>query len=231
MAKKPTPPKSETRTAYEAELEERLRDAEKRAAEAEKRVHNLTTGVNAERAQRYGSGDHVTVALKIHVPSLALQLSVPKKVMENTQTGAREVTVWVRDGKIVVVRGTAYPVGTPPEGFPEKPEVHAGYALNHGISKAFWEAWVDQNKLNPIVVNRMIVAGPRDVIKAMCAENERAKSGLEPVRPATRRSPEGDPRVPRSTNGAVSNVVTESDRESKIDQAIAQRESHMNMEI
>lgn len=149
----------------------------------------------------------VTVACKIAVPWFALQLCERREVSENTQTGPRTIEQWFRTGRVVNVRGTAYPAGTPPEGFPARPQLVAGYALTHGVDKEFWDAWVAQQAKAPYVQSGMIMAYEKlDMINGAARERVNELSGLEPL------NPKSDPRVPRSTNGAVSSVSPDDGR-------------------
>lgn len=162
------------------------------------------------------AGAKVTVACKIGVGWFQLQLCRKEIVDEQTQTGVRQVTRYTRTGSIVRVRGTAYPRGTPPEGFPERPQIIHGAALTPGIDKDFWDEWLDQNRLNPVVVNGLIFAHEAsDSLAAMAAEHKDVTSGLDPI------NPKGDSRMPKSSRSDVSNVATEETHTSRIDRAVA----------
>lgn len=147
------------------------------------------------------AGGKVIVGCKIGVAYLDLQMQKKETVWENTQTGPREVSQFARVGMVVRIRGTAYPRGEVPEGFPDKPKMKDGAALTEGVDAEFMAHWLEQNKLNPIVVNHMVfVAGNEIDIAAIAAEHKGQMSGLEPI------DPKGDPRSPRSTNASVSNI-------------------------
>lgn len=163
---------------------------------------------HGEIAQPKSSGGKVIVALKLGVAYFDIQLSRLKDVQENTQTGPRTVKQAERYGPVVRLRGTAYPRGTPPVGFPEKPTIIGGAALNPNVDADFWEAWVEQHRLDPLVVNGLIFAH-KDIshVQGRAAEEKANLSGLEPVNPL------GDPRSPRSTRADVTNIETE---ESKV---------------
>ena len=140
-----------------------------------------------------------------------MQLCEKQRVSENTQTGPRDIDQWVRVGPVVRVRGTAYPRGTPPEGFPAKPEMVGGYALTHGIDKDFWDEWVKQHKDAPYVKSGMIMAYESvDAAKGFSRERAKELSGLEPL------DPKGDGRVPRSTHNGVSSVEIEDSRRARL---------------
>jgi hypothetical protein len=157
------------------------------------------------------AGAKVTVACKIGVPYFDLQLCEMQEVQENTQTGPRTIKQWVRVGDVVRVRGTAYPRGTPPEGFPAKPQMFNGFALTHGVSKDFWDAWVKQQAKAPYVISGMITAHESiEHVRGHAKERVGQLSGLEPLRP------DKDARVPRSTNASISAVETEDSRKAKV---------------
>ena len=69
----------------------------------------------------------VTVACKVGVPWIDFQACVSSIEKENTQTGPRDIIVWHKMGPVVRIRGTAYPRGDLPEGYPEKPVMILGY--------------------------------------------------------------------------------------------------------
>lgn len=162
-----------------------------------------------------GSGDKVIVGLKLGVAYYDIQLCRPIDVQENTQTGPRTIKQYERTGRVVRLRGTAYPRGTVPEGFPERPTIVDGAALNFGVDRDFWEAWVEQNRLNPLVINRMIFAhADLASARSIAGEHAETQSGLEPV------NPKGDRRVPRPTRNDVSPISTEESRSAKIDRAV-----------
>lgn len=165
-------------------------------------------------AKPSSAGEKVVVGCKLGVSAISLQLCKKVTVWENTQTGPREVERYDRVGEVVRVRGTSYPRGTPPEGFPEKPIMVDGAALTFGVDKDFWDQWVEQNKLNPIVVNGMVFAHVNiDYVKGVAKETAANKSGLDPV------NPKGDNRMPKSTRSDVSNIETEETRAAKMNRA------------
>lgn len=169
-------------------------------------------------AKPQSAGAKVVVACKLGLPYLDLQLSTLEDVYENTQTGPRLVKQAKRIGGVVRIRGTAYPRGTPPEGFPERPKMVDGAALNYGIDKEWWDEWVQQNRLNPIVKNRMIFAHEsEDRVVSEARELKGQLSGFDPVNPLS------DQRMPKSTNAAVSNVETEESRKAKMAAATGAR--------
>lgn len=157
------------------------------------------------------AGAKMIVACKIAVPYFDLQLCEMQEVQENTQTGPRTIKQWARVGDIVRIRGTAYPRGTPPEGFPAKPQMVNGYALTHGVPKDFWDAWIKQHAKAPYVISGMITAHESlDHVRGHAKERVGQMSGLEPLKP------DRDPRVPRSTNASISPIETEDSRKAKV---------------
>lgn len=210
--------------------EKREARAARRAAQAAEAAPTATEVLNKEAtirpdavASAHGpeikpssAGAKVTVACKLGVGWFQLQLCEEQLVDEQTQTGIRTVKVWRRTGRIIRVRGTAYPRGTPPEGFPEKPKMVGGAALTHGIDKDFWDAWITQNRLNPVVVNGMIYAHETESnVEGWARENAGRLSGLEPM------NPKDDKRMPKSTRADIDDVKTEDTVAAKFDRAAA----------
>ena len=162
------------------------------------------------------AGAKVIVACRLGVAFFQLQLCRKETVDEQTQTGIRPVVKWTRTGEIVRIRGTAYPRGTPPEGYPERPLIVNGAAMNFGVDKDFWDQWVEQNRLNPVVINKMVFAHEsRDAVEGMARETKELLSGLEPI------NPRDDKRMPKSTRSEITNVETEESRRAKQDRAAA----------
>jgi hypothetical protein len=157
-------------------------------------------------------GAKVTVALKLGVAFFDIQICKIEEKFEQNMQGGRMVKEATRVGPRVRLRGTAYPRGTVPEGFPDRPRMAGGAALNPGIDKDFWDTWVEQNRLNPLVVNGMIFAHEiEDHVVGQAKEVALIHSGLEPVDPRDRK----DNRVPRSTRGDITNIETEESRAKK----------------
>jgi hypothetical protein len=158
------------------------------------------------------SGATVTVGLKLGVAYFDIQLCKIEDKFEQNMQGGRTVREATRVGPRVRLRGTAYPRGTVPDGFPERPRIVNGAALNPGVSKDFWDAWLEQNRLNPLVSNGMIFAHEVvDHVIGHAKETAEVHSGLEPIDPKNRK----DPRVPRSTRTDLTNVETEEARAKK----------------
>jgi len=168
---------------------------------------------SADVIKPQSAGGKVTVACKLGIGWFDLQIYQPKKVQENTQTGPREITQFFPVPGVVRIRGTAYPRGTPPEGFPARPEMVGGYALTRGVDEHFWDTWVEQQKKSPYVLNKMIFAYERESdVKGLALDHKDAMSGLEPL------NPKKDPRAPKSTNKSVTDVETEESRAAKMGQ-------------
>ena len=153
-------------------------------------------------AEKKSTQSHVTVACKIAVAWFDLRICEPKEISENTQTGARKVTQWFPTGEVIRVRGTAYPRGEAPEGFPERPEMLMGYALTRGIPKDKWDKYLEANAKAPFIKSGMLRAfESTDQLKGYAEEHKDEMSGLEPIQ--RKKKQITDPRVPKSTNGAV----------------------------
>lgn len=160
-----------------------------------------TPNAHGEVMGRPRSGATVTVGCKLGVASYAIQLTRMEEKFEQNMQGGRMVREGTRDGPVVVLRGTAYPRGTPPDGFPAAPLIVGGAAMNPGISKEFWDKWKDQHKLDPLVVNGFIFAHENeDHVVGFAKEHAKELSGLEPL------NPKGDPRNPKSTRSEISDV-------------------------
>lgn len=149
------------------------------------------------------AGGKVIVGCKVGLAYLDLQLQRKITVSENTQTGPRDVSKYERIGEVVRIRGTAYPRGTLPEGFPEKPRMKDGAAMTDGVDAHFMQEWLDQNHLNPLVLNRMVFIAENEIdFAAMAKEVADLNSGFEPI------DPKGDMRIPRPTNANLSKLET-----------------------
>jgi len=162
------------------------------------------------------AGEKVVVACKLGVAYYDIYICRKETVSENTQTGPRDIVRFTPQRETTVrLRGTSYPRGTVPDGFPEKPLIVDGAALNFGIDKEFWDTWVEQNKLNPLVMNRMIFADTDpEFVKGLAHDTKAMQSGLEPV------NPKKDRRIPKSTRAEISDLETEETRAKKFERAI-----------
>lgn len=170
----------------------------------------------AKVATPQSAGAKVIVACKLGVAYYDIQHSKIVDKFEQNMQGGRTVKEAERVGQVVRLRGTAYPRGTPPVGFPPAPEIVDGAALNYGVDKDWFDAWLEQNKMNPIVQNRMIFAHETiDGVRGEAKELGAFLSGLEPVNPGK------DRRIPKSTREEVSDVETEEARKKKLANAAA----------
>lgn len=127
--------------------------------------------------------------------NLELQLCKAQKATTVGRHGSTEETIYTKFGVVYVIRGTAYPAGTPPDGFPEKPRMANGYAMTNGIPEDFWRAWVEQNAETDMVRNQLLIA-ERDPtsLRDVSADLKDVKSGLDPL------DPKGDKRSPKPLN-------------------------------
>jgi uncharacterized protein YfiM (DUF2279 family) len=84
-----------------------------------------------------------------------------------------------RGAKVFVVQGNSFP-----QNKGAHQQIVAGFALTHGIPKAFWDEWVEQNKDADFIVNKMLFAhGEAASAVAQSKEMEAEKSGLERLDP------------------------------------------------
>ena len=137
------------------------------------------------------AGAKVTVASKLPM-SFEMQCCTKRVQKFKNQGMVWEEELFSKDGPIVIIAGTGFPVN-PPENFTrDRPETVAGAALTHGVDKAFWDRWLDENKTSPMVVNGLIFAHEKvDFVKGKARENKALKSGLDPL------VPDNDPRMPK----------------------------------
>lgn len=154
-------------------------------------------------ARPQSAGAKVTVACKLGVAYFDIQHTKIVEKFEQNMQGGRNVREAERVGNVVRLRGTAYPRGTPPKGFPPPPEMMNGAALTRGVDKDWFDEWLLQNKLNPVVQNKMVFAAETDdALRGESAELSKFLSGLEPIDPTSK-----DPRIPNSTRGEVENIT------------------------
>lgn len=204
MTKKTTEPAAKQLTAKE-KRELREKGLPTSAAEATNMAAmndpSAVKSAAGEKAAPQVSGGKVIVACRIGVAYIDLQLTQPEEVDEQTQTGSRRVTRHVKVGNVVRIRGTAYPNGPVPRGFPSRPIIVDGAALTLDVDEDFWNEWVRQNARAPYVINGMIFAH-KDMpsINDMAKERKGLASGLDPINPL------GDPRTPRSTNKDIGQI-------------------------
>jgi hypothetical protein len=151
---------------------------------------------HGEIARPQSAGAKVIVACKLGVAYYAIQLCRIDEKFEQNMQGGRTVKEATRIGQVINLRGTAYPRGTPPVGFPAPPQIVNGAALNYGIDKDWFDAWLEQHKLDPLVMNKLIFAHETvDGVTGEAKELANFLSGLEPVDPR----PGKDARMPKSS--------------------------------
>lgn len=139
------------------------------------------------------STDTVTVACKIP-NGLSLRVGDFVDVTERSATAAVTTAVWRPRENAVEIKG--------PKRDQYGRDMEGGYALTHGVPKDFWDQWMKENKDSPLVVNKLILAhGKADSAVAEAKENEKRRSGLEPLdmsmTTVSGRQVPSDPRVPR----------------------------------
>lgn len=197
--------------AIEARKAGQPTEIEKAADKASKRP-DLIDAKNL--VQSSNSGATVTVGLKLGVAHFDIQLCQMEDKFEQNLQGGRMIKEYTRVGPKVRLRGTAYPRGQVPDGFPERPLIVAGAAMNPGVSKDFWDAWVSQNEKNPLVVNGIIFAHERqEYVADRAKETAEIKSGLDPIDPKHIRE---DRRIPKPSRGEISAIETEEARAQKM---------------
>jgi hypothetical protein len=131
------------------------------------------------------TGETICVGCKF---PLGFQLRLYKfvTVAQSTPSGGyQDERVAQPYGEPVFINGPATEVGSNP-----KVPIAGGAALTFGVSRDFWEAWLEQNRTHPAVVNGILFAHKSDT-KNMAKEREGLKTGLEPLQQ------DGDPRLPK----------------------------------
>ena len=146
----------------------------------------------------------VTVASKLPM-NIEIQLTKKTTAVQTGQFGSVKEDIFVKYGEIHVIRGTAYPNGTPPKGFPKRPDTieddKGGYALTPKVPADFMAAWMEQNGETDMVKNGMIkMQADLDDLAADAADHASVDSGLGAL------NPEGDRRNPQPVNSAVQGV-------------------------
>ena len=154
----------------------------------------------------------VTVASKIP-QSIEVQLCAPKTARVTGQFGSVEETVHVKHGQTYIIRGTSYPSGQAPKGFPRRAEMiedqGGGYALTHKIPADFWDEWLRQNADTEMVKNHLLIAhADVDDLASDAADFAKVDSGLGPL------NPDGDRRNPKPANSGVAPLQPDDRRAS-----------------
>ncbi|MGO9304221.1 MAG: hypothetical protein ACLP3R_11155 [Candidatus Korobacteraceae bacterium] len=137
------------------------------------------------------AGAKVTVASKL---PMSIEMQCCTKRVQKFRNGSLqwEEELSTKDGPIVIIAGTGYPVAPPETYSKDRPETVAGAALTHGVDKAFFDRWMEENKSSPMVVNKLIFAHERpDTVKGLARDYKAFKSGLDPL------VPDNDPRMPK----------------------------------
>lgn len=138
------------------------------------------------RPSRPATGtDTVTVACKIS-NGLVLRLYEMAEVGEAVFGGGeRTIKKAFQVGEDVVLRGCALEQDSLRAGrMPGYPHV-GGYALTSGVSREFWEKWLEQNKDLPAVKNHLVFADENlNNATDMAREREEVQSGYEGIDPA-----------------------------------------------
>lgn len=124
----------------------------------------------------------VTVACKLP-NGLVLQLFEWIDVPQPGPGGIRMVKESVRVGQRYIVRGNRFAYGQIPDF--RITDNNNGYGLTQHIPRDFWDKWIEQNKDADYVKSKLIFAHARQVDTiAEAYENQKRKSGLEPIDPA-----------------------------------------------
>lgn len=201
MAKGPKQPKEPPAPPANAE-EAKSQQIEQ--LNAERILHpDQAPSATGKLAEPQRAGGKVLVGFKVGIAYLDIQLSRLVEQDEQTQTGVRRIKIAERYGDTVRIRGTAYPRGQVPEGFPDRPEMIHGATVNRNIDRNFMAEWLKINEKNPIVTNRMIFIAEDEIeFRAIAAELIGEKSGLDPLDPRGK-----DPRMPKPTNKDVSDLA------------------------
>jgi hypothetical protein len=137
------------------------------------------------------SGETVTVACKIP-NGLILRVF---RMIENMEPvlggGHRAAKVAEQIGAPVAIHGSRVAVGEVP-----KCKIVAGYALTPGVSKEFFELWLEQNADSELVSNNLVFAHESlDSAEDEARDYAKQRSGLEPL--AMKGNRLDDPRIPK----------------------------------
>jgi hypothetical protein len=157
------------------------------------------------------AGPTVTVCCK-HPPGIIMQvfkheeIEVPVNGMPGVTR--KEFRAYPASEQIKI-NGPAVPFGKAP-GF----VIAGGYALTSNVPADIAKAWVDQNKDNPLVLNKIVyVEEKAENATAKAKDHKAVRSGLEPLNPGTifKNGQElpSDPRWPRKTNPNLSDIGTD----------------------
>lgn len=138
--------------------------------------------------------------------ALELRLCRERIQTEVGQHGNSTRKVFEPYGDPVFIRGSAYPNGMVPKGFPRKPDGidDHGFALTHKVDLDFMQRWFEDNKETDMVRSGLIrMDADPERMDAECAEHSALRSGLDPI------DTDGDPRAPKPINSSLSHIKTE----------------------
>ena len=158
-----------------------------------------------------------TVIVACKVPNgIWLQTQTTQTRMEPTQAGPKETTYNVFTGKKHYINGPAYPNGTLPKGFPDRPDMRSGYALTYGIPVDDWNLWAKQNEKSLFFhpedggFGAIFAAATIEEVQSIAREHALYLTGLEPL--STDEDASGrllDRRAPKPLNSQLLRVATE----------------------
>jgi hypothetical protein len=149
------------------------------------------------------AGDKVTVLCK-----LPHGLRIRNfKMVDRTEQGiggiSKDVKIAEVVGEHILINGNACEIDKRPRCV----ILEGGYAVTTGVDRDSWEAWLRDNRDAAYVRNGLVKAvDSMDAAEGFDADNEAARSGLEPF------MIDGDPRAPRSSNPNLSSVAREDDQ-------------------
>jgi hypothetical protein len=166
------------------------------------------------------AGAKVTVACKVPVVGLDLEMCRETEFREEVNGAVRDRKRWDRTGQVIRVRGTGYPAGTPPVGYPSRPEMAGDYALTRGVDRDFWVEWRKQNAKNPLVINGLLIAHEdMDRVVGEAKELREVPTGLGPI------VPDRDPRAARALIPGLTQIETGDEFKSRVREAQRRVES------
>lgn len=127
------------------------------------------------------AGVTVSVASKLPMDFI---LHLHKKVTKQEHfpgVGTRSFDIYEKDNSVkpVVISGCSFPQNQGPH-----QQLSGGYAITHGVSKDFWDAWFEQNKEHEAIVNGMLFAHTEVASTiAETIEKKDVMSGMERLNP------------------------------------------------
>jgi len=137
--------------------------------------------MNAQAQPRQKSGDTVTVICKIPM-GMILHIHKAEDITEVTPAGNRKTVRHFPDEKAgtVTINGPAHAQNEAP-----RCKVVGGFALTEGVSKAFFDKWMQQTGIALPAVEKGLIQAFPDNAKASAAarENKKALVGLERLNP------------------------------------------------